>query len=123
MDDDDDASFASVDELDGAPVGRNLSSAFTQDLDYVDEGATHMLELSKLAEKDPEFYKYLQEHDHDLLEFDVDDDDDVEDADDNVGEPDATQLPTLTKNILRTWQKSLLEVGKPTTVVGLEQSH
>jgi hypothetical protein len=33
MDDDDDASFASVDELDGAPVERNLSSAFTQDLD------------------------------------------------------------------------------------------
>jgi nucleolar complex protein 2 len=72
-----------------------------------------MLELSKLAEKDPEFYKYLQEHDRDLLGFNVaDDGDDVEDVDDDVGEPDATQLPTLTKNILRTWQKSLLEVGK-----------
>jgi nucleolar complex protein 2 len=84
-----------------------------------------MLELSKLAEKDPEFYKYLQEHDHDLLKFNVDDEDEdnVEDADDDVGEPDATQLPSLTKNILRTWQKSLLEVGKPATVVGLEQSH
>lgn len=71
-----------------------------------------MLELSKLAEKDPEFYKYLQEHDRDLLKFHVDDNDGVEDADDDVGEPDATQLPTLTENILRTWQKSLLEVGK-----------
>ena len=115
MDDGDDASFASVDELDGAPDDRNLSSDFTQDLEYVDEGATHMLELSKLAEKDPEFYKYLQEHDHDLLEFNVDDDADAEDADDDVGEPDATQLPALTENILRAWQKSLLEVGKPTS--------
>ena len=90
---------------------------FAQDLDFVDEGAAHMLELSKLAEMDPEFYKYLQEHDHDLLEFNVDDDDDAEDADDDVGEPDATQLPTLTENKLRTWQKSLLEVGKPASMV------
>ena len=118
MDGDDDASFASVDELDGASIERNLSSTFTQDLDYVEEGAAHMLELSKLAEKDPEFYKYLQEHDHDLLEFNMDDDADVEDADDDVEEPDATQLPTLTENILRTWQKSLLEVGKPVSWFG-----
>jgi nucleolar complex protein 2 len=112
MDDDDDASFASVDELDGAPIERSLFSAFTYDSDYIEEGAAHMLELSELAEKDPEFFKYLQEHDRDLLEFNVDDDDDAEDADDDVGEPDATQLPTLTENTLRTWQKSLLEVGK-----------
>ncbi|KAH9976631.1 Noc2-domain-containing protein [Lactifluus volemus] len=90
--DHDDASFASVDELE-------------------DEGETHMLELSKLAEKDPEFYKYLQDHDRELLEFSMDvvnDDDHVDDTDD-AGESDGDQLPTLTENILRTWQKSLLE--------------
>jgi hypothetical protein len=81
-------------------------------IQYVDEGETHMLELSKLAEKDPEFYKYLQDHDRELLEFSmdvVDDDDHVDDTDD-TGESDGDQLPTLTENILRTWQKSLLEV-------------
>lgn len=107
-----------MDELDGAPIEGNLSSAFTYGLVYVDEGASHMLELSKLAEKDPEFYKYLQDHDHDLLEFNVDNDVDVEDADDEAGEPDAAQLPTLTEKILRTWQKSLLEVGKPASSFG-----
>jgi nucleolar complex protein 2 len=73
-----------------------------------------MLELSELAEKDPEFYKYLQEHDRHLLDFNVDDDDDVDDVeDDDTGEADASHVPVLTENILRTWQKSLLEVGDP----------
>jgi nucleolar complex protein 2 len=77
-----------------------------------------MLELSKLAEKDPEFYRYLQEHDRDLLEFNLGDGDHVDDADadddDDVEEPDDGQLPSLTENILRSWQKSLLEVRKRT---------
>ncbi|KAF8272699.1 Noc2p family-domain-containing protein [Lactarius quietus] len=91
-DDGDEASFASVDELE-------------------DDGAAHMLELSKLAEKDPEFFKYLQENDRELLDFDMEDDehDDISDnADDAVG-PEGDQLPSLTEKILRSWQKSLLE--------------
>jgi hypothetical protein len=73
-----------------------------------------MLELSKLAEKDPEFFRYLQENDRELLDFNMDgggDDDDVSDNADEAAGPEGDQLPSLTEKILRSWQKSLLEVG------------
>lgn len=75
-----------------------------------DEGRAHLLELSKLAEKDPEFYKYLQENDKDLLDFDPDA---AENDDENMEEEDGSEpdsIPTLTKEILQRWQKSILEV-------------
>ncbi|PFH45739.1 hypothetical protein AMATHDRAFT_71159 [Amanita thiersii Skay4041] len=90
----DDDSFASIDDLD-------------------DEGEAHMLELAKLAEKDPEFYKYLQENDRELLEFDAtkDEEMDVSDEEDEEGfdEEQEAVLPKLTLQIIKKWQKALLE--------------
>ncbi|KZT05233.1 Noc2-domain-containing protein [Laetiporus sulphureus 93-53] len=94
-DEDDNRSFASVDDLD-------------------DEGEAHLLELSKLAKKDPEFYKYLQENDKELLEFHLNAVSDDEDDDEGEQEEDGDAMqedmaPVLTKQILRKWQRALLE--------------
>ena len=67
------------------------------------------MELSKLAEKDPEFYKYLQENDRELLEFDFNE----EDEDDDMSEGDGVEsekAPVLTLQELKTWSKALLKV-------------
>ncbi|KAF8591770.1 Noc2-domain-containing protein [Ramaria rubella] len=92
---DGDGSFASIDELS-------------------DAGEVHLHELSQLAQKDPEFYKYLQENDRELLEFDpnsAEQDDDMEGIDTRGEEDDAEMMetPILTKDILKSWQKALLE--------------
>jgi nucleolar complex protein 2 len=79
-----------------------------------DEGMTHALELSKLKEKDPEFYKYLEENDKELLDFDpaqamegVILSDEAMDGLDGDGKV----VPPLTLQLLKSWQKALLEVG------------
>ena len=88
-----------------------------------DEGQTHLHELSALAEKDPEFYKYLQENDKELLDFDPgmggaphsdEGDEDENDGFDMDADEDAMEedrLPVLTKDVLKGWQKAILEVG------------
>ncbi|KAK4703714.1 nucleolar complex protein 2, partial [Phenoliferia sp. Uapishka_3] len=106
-------------------------------LDSSDEtpasNAQHIEDLKALALKDPEFFKYLQENDAELLDFDgegsaaeEDDASEGEDASDD-GDSDVEMdepgkkgkgkgkevkvkaTPVLTKEILRSWQKSLLE--------------
>jgi len=106
----DDESFASVDDLDGTFFKR-----LTVHCKHgtADEGAAHMHELSKLAEKDPEFYKYLQENDQELLEFDPEGAADDEDDEEEDVEMESETLPILTKDILRGWQKALLDVRPP----------
>ncbi|KAI1790576.1 Noc2-domain-containing protein [Ganoderma leucocontextum] len=96
------------DEDEGSEGGDdNESFADVDDLE--DEGEAHLIELSKLAEKDPEFYKYLQANDQELLDFKLDaggDENEDEDEDD-VMEEDVT--PVLTKEVLQRWQKALLD--------------
>ncbi|KAJ6619052.1 Noc2-domain-containing protein [Mycena sp. CBHHK59/15] len=114
MADDADSDLGEEDEEDENDVGDDASFASLDALD--EEGAAHLVELSKLAEKDPEFYKYLQENDRELLDFDPDaaggdsdsDADEAQEGDDPM-DGEGAQMPILTKDILRKWQKSLLE--------------
>ncbi|OBZ74646.1 hypothetical protein A0H81_05343, partial [Grifola frondosa] len=76
---------------------------------HVDDGEAHLMELSKLAEKDPEFYKYLQENDRELLEFNLDEDGDVVEEEHFEDDMDEDKIPVLSKQILQKWQKALLE--------------
>ncbi len=71
--------------------------------------------MAKLAETDPEFYKYLQENDKELLEFNpsadaVDNDDSDEDIEGDAAMDEAVARPVLSSDIIRGWQKALLEV-------------
>lgn len=93
-----------------------------------------MSDLKSLAEKDPEFFKYLQENDAELLDFNgEDEDEEMEDASDeeesdeesdeeegakgkkgkkSVVEKKEKPVPVLTKELLKQWQRSILTVRR-----------
>ncbi|KIW70026.1 hypothetical protein PV04_02337 [Phialophora macrospora] len=86
-----------------------------------DEDEEPGINMAALAEKDPEFYKYLKENDAELLEFDEDDDlAAVDDLSDNEppakkqktkgGDAEDTNAPDdVTLLMVRKWKSSLAE--------------
>ena len=106
--------------------------------DLLDEEAMKKT-MKSLAKTDPEFYKYLQENDSELLEFgkeakgskaaakgkgkkvdedvemDSDDEDEAEedeDEDEDAGDLEPTKT-SVTLRMLREWQNGMIKVGLP----------
>lgn len=94
--------------------------------------AQHIEDLKALALKDPEFFKYLQENDAELLDFggeasdeadedaELSDEESEEDSEDEKAtkgdkgkgkEKEVKPTPILTKEILKKWQRSIIEVS------------
>uniref|UniRef100_A0A6P7GR46 Nucleolar complex protein 2 homolog n=1 Tax=Diabrotica virgifera virgifera TaxID=50390 RepID=A0A6P7GR46_DIAVI len=59
-----------------------------EESDEEDSAEKHKRDLEKLKESDPEFYKFLQENDKKLLEFNLSDEEDGEAGEEKVGDDD-----------------------------------
>jgi len=80
-----------------------------EDAEALDDEDEHAQDLAKLAETDPEFFKYLQENDEDLLKFGQGDDG----VDEDVAEAEDDDERVLTIDMLRQWQRQLLRHRSP----------
>lgn len=101
------------------------------ELDDMSDGEAHAQDLEKLKEKDPDFYKYLQENDRGLLQFntfgsdnDMDGDDGYENstlaapsvhakgkdrATEDDRDADEPSQHVVTYKTLRGWQKAMIQ--------------
>ena len=80
------------------------------EVDDIEDAEAHAQDLAQLAEKDPEFYKYLQENDQELLHFGQGEEEEEEEEDEENEEEDER---LLTMDMLQQWQKSLLRHRSP----------
>jgi nucleolar complex protein 2 len=94
--------------------------ASLQDIeDLSDEEEDHAQDLAKLAKRDPEFFKYLQENDQELLDFGNDDGEEDEDMEEEEASPVQKgkkkaiekRAEVVTSAMLKGWQKSILQVS------------
>ena len=100
-------------EEDGAEVSSNEGSLAASDEDDED----HRGQLEGLAQKDPEFYKYLQENDAELLDFDDEDHQDNDDALSDREErpakkqkiPGEPEIVVVTQAMVTKWKSSVVE--------------
>ncbi|KIY63741.1 Noc2-domain-containing protein [Cylindrobasidium torrendii FP15055 ss-10] len=121
MDEDEDASSHAPSEdsdLDGEDLDaegegeeedaeENFSDVDALDDDGEASAESHAAALAALSKTDPEFYAYLQENDRELLDFGVDGDE--EGGSDEDGEEETKRTKPLTVEIIRGWQKALIE--------------
>lgn len=110
---------------DGEDEDLEEEDASLQDIeDLSDEEEDHAQDLAKLAKKDPEFFKYLQENDQELLDFGIDGTGEDEDMEEEVSAVKKgkrkvveKQAEIVTSAMLKGWQKSILQVSCRVTYI------
>jgi nucleolar complex protein 2 len=86
----------------------------------------HKSDLEKLKESDPEFFKYLQENDKQLLEFDISESEEEEEDEGEEGEEDDEEMEEgeeeeeeeepdreVTKAMLAQWESAIVNASIP----------
>jgi nucleolar complex protein 2 len=88
-DSEDEAGFDDVTPAEDAPsddeLGEEDTAVRTQNKTLKSEISQHKAELEALKKKDPEFYKYLEDYDKELLDFDEEDEEMGGEEEDEAG--------------------------------------